>query len=107
MLKEKTTKQLILVFPYFNKPFQVKCDASGETIIIVLSQEEKPITYFSEKLNEAWNKYSPYDKDLYIVVQELNKWRHYLMSKEFIMYSVNHALQYIMQLRNLNHRRVK
>jgi hypothetical protein len=73
LLKKKITEQPILVFPYFQKPFQVKCDASGEAKGAVLSQEEKPITYFSEKLNEARNKYSSYDKELYVVIQALKK----------------------------------
>ena len=30
---------------------------------VVVSQEEKPIAYFSEKLNEARQKYSVYDKE--------------------------------------------
>lgn len=36
----------------YNQLFQVKCDSSGTTIGIVLIQEDKPIAYFSEKLNE-------------------------------------------------------
>jgi len=31
----------------------VKCDVSGMAIGVVLSQKEKPITYFSEKLNDS------------------------------------------------------
>jgi hypothetical protein len=91
-LKEKITEQPILVLPDFHKPFQVKCDASGMAIGVVLSQDDKPISYFSEKLNDDKKKYSTYDKEFYAVIQDLKKWRHYLMPREFILYIDNHAL---------------
>ena len=43
----------MLLLPDFNKPFQVRCDASGIAIGVVLSQDDRPIAYFSEKLNDA------------------------------------------------------
>ena len=97
LLKKKVTEKPVLVLPDFNKPFQVRCDASGEAIGVVLSQNDRPMAYFSEKLNNAKKKYSSYYKEFYAIVQALKKWRHYLMSKEFILYSDNHALQFIMQ----------
>jgi hypothetical protein len=62
LLKRKIMEQPVLVLPDFQKTFQVKCDASGFAIGVVLSQEDRPIAYFSEKLNEAKIKYSTYDK---------------------------------------------
>jgi hypothetical protein len=62
LLKRKITEQPILVLPDFQKTFQVKCDSSRFAIGAVLSQEDRPIAYFSEKLNEAKEKYSTYDK---------------------------------------------
>eukprot|EP00253_Pinus_taeda_P025282 PITA_25282 len=58
LLKKKVTENHVLVLPDFNKTFQVKCDASAEAIGGVLSQEYRPIAYFSEKLNDAKRKYS-------------------------------------------------
>jgi hypothetical protein len=62
VLKEKITEQHVLILPYFKKTFQVKCSASGMAIGAVLSQDDKLVAYFSEKLNDVKKKYSTYDK---------------------------------------------
>jgi hypothetical protein len=43
MLKKKFMEQPSLALLDFNKVFQVDCDASGNAIRVVLSQEGKPI----------------------------------------------------------------
>lgn len=91
-MKKSITEEPILALPNFEKVFQVETDASGVAVGTCLSQEQRPIAYFSEKLNNAKKKYSSYDKDFYAIVQALKKWRHYLLPKEFILYSDNHAL---------------
>jgi hypothetical protein len=73
----------------------------------VLSQENKPNEYFSEKMNENKMKYSMYDKEFYAVIQALKKWRHYLVPKEFVLYSDNHALQFVTRQKKLNQKHAK
>jgi hypothetical protein len=73
----------------------------------ITEQQDRPITYFSEKLNEAKVKYSTYDKEFYAIIQALKKWRHYLIPKEFVLYSDNLALQFVTQQGKLNQRHVK
>ena len=107
MLKKKIIGNPILDLPSFDKVFQVKTYASGTIVGAVLSQEQRPVAYFSEKLNEVKQKYSSYDKELYVVVRALKKWRHYLMPKEFVLYSDNHSLQFINNQPKLNQRHVK
>jgi hypothetical protein len=107
LLKEKITEQPVLVLPDFSKTFQVRCDASGFAIGAVLSQDNRPIAYFSEKLNDAKKNYSTYDKEFYAIIQALKKWRHYLVLKEFVLYSDNHALQFITRQEKLNQKHAK
>jgi hypothetical protein len=107
LLKKKITEQPIPVLPDFSKTFQVRCDVSGFEIGAVLSQDDRPVTYFSEKLNEEKIKYSTYGKEFYAVIQALKKWRHYLVSKEFVLYSDNHALKFMTRQEKLNQKHAK
>ena len=75
-----------MAFPNFNNIFQDEFDANGSIIGVVLIQEGKHVTLFSEKLNDAKRKYSVYDQKFYAIVQALKKWRNYLIPKEFMLY---------------------
>jgi len=107
MLKKKIIERPILRPPNFNKLFQIRCDASDIAIGAVLSQEDKPDAYFSQKLNESRKKYSSYDKEFYAIIQALKHWRHYLLGNEFVLFSDNSTLQYVMQQHKLNHKHAK
>jgi ribonuclease HI len=107
VLKKKIIKQLVLALPDFGKFFQVETDASGTTIGVVLSKDQRIIAYLSEKLNEAKQKYSSYDKEFYAIVQALKKCKHYPMPKEFVLYTDNNALQFISSQPKMNQRHAK
>jgi hypothetical protein len=58
-------------------------------------------------MNETKRKYSTYEKAFYAIIQALKKWRHYLVSHGFVLYSDNQALQFITRQETLNHRHAK
>ena len=106
-MKKEVATQPILLLPSFDKLFTVECDASGVAVGGVLSQEGRPIAFFSEKINEAKQKYSTYDLELYALVQSLRKWRHYLLPKEFVVFTDNQALSYINTQEKLSNTHLK
>jgi DhnA family fructose-bisphosphate aldolase class Ia len=95
LLKENMIEQLVLALLDFNKVFQVNLDAIGNTIRAVLSQESRPVAYFSENLNDARRRYFFYDQEFYAIIQALKKWRHFFFTKEFLLYVNHQALQYL------------
>lgn len=58
LIKAKLTSAPILVLPNFSLTFELHCDASKLGIGAVLSQQGKPIAYFSEKLAGARGRYN-------------------------------------------------
>ena len=50
LIKMRLTTAPILVLPDFSQPFELHCDSSKVGIGAILSQNGRPIAYFSEKL---------------------------------------------------------
>ena len=86
-LKKKVIEEPILDLPNFDKVFEVDCDSSHVSIAVVLSQAGKPIGFFNKKLNYVRKNYSTYNVDFYAIVQALQHWRHYLVPKEFLLFT--------------------
>ncbi|KAL4333440.1 hypothetical protein GQ457_07G006470 [Hibiscus cannabinus] len=106
-IKDCLTHAPLLTLPDFNKNFEVECDASGLGIGAVLSQEGRPIAYFSEKLSGATLNYPTYEKEMYALIRALETCQHYLWPKEFIIHTDHEALKHIKGQYKLNKRHAK
>lgn len=95
LIKTRLTTAPVLVLPDFDLPFELHCDASKLGIGAVLSQQGRPVAYFSEKMAGARARYSTYDVEFYAIVQAVKHWRHYLAHKEFVLFTDHVALRYL------------
>ena len=69
LFKVRLTTAPILVLTFFSQPFKLHCNALKVGIGAVLSQHDKPVAYFSEKLLGSRVRYSTYHVQFYVVVQ--------------------------------------
>ena len=60
-----------------------------------LLQNGKPICFHSETFSKAVANYPTYDKELFALVESVNKWKHYLMGKETVIHKDHQLLQYL------------
>jgi hypothetical protein len=103
-LKKVMTRAPVLTLPKFAQPFELDCDASGVGIGAVLSQEGRPVAFFSEKLNDVKKKYSTYDKEFYALVRSLVLFSHYLLPNPFVLYTDHQDLKFVQSQVHLNTR---
>jgi hypothetical protein len=65
-------------------------------------QKRRLVAYFSEKLSGQTLNYSVYDKELYALVRSLETWQHYLLPKEFVIYSDHESMKHLKGQLKLN-----
>ena len=86
-IKRKITKDTMLTYPDFNKPFDVHTDASDKQIGAVISQNGKPVAHFSRTLNSAQKNYTVTDKELLSIVEVLKEYRPILYGHTVRVYT--------------------
>ena len=58
LIKHIIAKEVLLAYPNFNNRFDIHTDASQTQLGAVISQDNKPIAFYSRKLNPAQTRYS-------------------------------------------------
>jgi len=77
----------VLVVTNFNKSFMVKTNASSQGLGAMLMQEGHLVVYMSQTLLERNLNKIVYEKELMVVIMAVQRWRHYLMKKPFIIHT--------------------
>jgi hypothetical protein len=101
-LKQLLTSAPILKIADLDEEFMVCTYACKEGLGGVLIQNGFMICFESKKLKENERIYATHDLELEPIVHALNKWRHYLMGKRFVLRTYHNGLKYLFDQPTLN-----
>ncbi|KZV44098.1 hypothetical protein F511_10769 [Dorcoceras hygrometricum] len=98
-LKVALSTAPVLCMPDFNQEFTIDCDASGKGVGAVLTQEGRPVAFYSKALSERVLSKSTYEKELMAVVLAIQHWRPYLLGRRFIVMTDHRSLTSLLKQR--------
>ena len=70
-MKKIVGRDVLLSYPDFSKEFTICTDASKYQLGAVISQEDKTIAFYFQKLNQAQQNYTTTEKELLSIVETL------------------------------------
>jgi hypothetical protein len=101
-LKEKMLTKPILVFPDWEKTFHVHVDALAIALGAILAQRrarylDHSVAFVSRKLSELEQNYNTAKREGLAMVYALQKFRHYLLGKDFKIFKDHSAMRYLVK----------
>ncbi len=81
-VKAAIAKETVLAYPDFLKPFEIYTDASSMQLGAVITQDNRPIAFFSRKLSKTQKKYSVTEIELLAIVETLKEFKGMLWGQD-------------------------
>ena len=73
-VKAILAKDVFIQYPDHDQPFHIYMDASDYQMGVVIVQNDKPVAYFSHKLNSAQRNYTTGKKELLSIMDTLKEY---------------------------------
>ena len=106
--------ELVLVTPDLDKEMRVEVDVldfAMEGVLLMKYEDERwrPVAYISKSLNETKRNYEIHDKEMLVIIQCLEAWRHFLegAKDQFEIWTDHKNLEYFIKAQKLNQRQAR
>ncbi len=86
-VKAAIAKETVLAYPDFSKPFEIYMEASSTQLGAVITQDNRPIVFFSRKHSETQQKYSVTEIELLAIVETLKEFKGMLWGQNIKVYT--------------------
>ena len=80
-------REALLAYPNFSEIFDIHTDASLTQLGACISQNGRPIAFYSEKLNPAQTRYTATERELLSIVEVLKEFRSILLGQQIRVYT--------------------
>jgi RNase H-like domain found in reverse transcriptase/Integrase zinc binding domain len=101
-MKTLRAKETLLTYPNFTIMFERHTDASKVQLGACISQEGRPVAFYSRKLNPAQPRYTTTERELLSNVEALKELRSILLGQQIVVHTEHSNLTY----KNFNSKRV-
>ena len=80
--------------------FVVETDASNNSVSAVLSQNNRPVAFHSRSLQGSELNYASVEKEALAIVDAVEKWRHFLIARHFILKTDQKSVRFMFDTQN-------
>jgi hypothetical protein len=86
-VKATIAREVVLAYPDYSQVFEISTDALSKQLGAVITQENRPIPFFSQKLSSTQRKYSVTIIELLAIVETLKEFKGMLWGQSIKMYT--------------------
>jgi hypothetical protein len=86
-VKAAIAKETVLAYPDFSKPFEIFMGTSSMQLGAMITQDNRPIAFFSRKLSKTQQKYSVTEIELLAIVETLKEFKGMLLGQNIMVYT--------------------
>ena len=93
-IKQIVRCETLLSYPDFTLPFEIHTDVSHTQLGVVISQNDKPIAFYSRKCQPAQRQYTTTECELLSIIETLKEFKNILLGQQIVVYTDHKNLTY-------------